>query len=142
MNTPLVQPHPSIDAVAIARLVQQFYGRAREDDLLGPIFAEAVQDWDHHISRISTFWTALVLKTGSYDGRPFPPHLPLKLQGQHFDRWLHLFEKTVDEIFPGDAGAIFKDRARRIADSFELAIATHAGKITVPRHVRRGNGEI
>ncbi|EEX96548.1 SEC-independent protein translocase TatC, partial [Brucella ceti M644/93/1] len=42
------QPHPSID-----RLVEIFYGRAREDEIIGPIFNRTVKDWDHHLARIS-----------------------------------------------------------------------------------------
>lgn len=137
MNTPLNQPHPSIDRASIDRLVATFYGRAREDAVIGPVFAKAVKNWDHHIARIGEFWSSVVLKTGNYDGRPLPPHLALALQGEHFDRWLMLFEQTAREVFPPEAAVIFIDRARRIADSFEMAIATHGGRIAAPRHSRR-----
>lgn len=131
------QPHPAIDVASIEALVATFYARAREDTLLGPIFAEVVHDWEHHIAQIAQFWSSVILKTGSYAGRPLPPHLRLNLQGQHFDRWLELFEQTAREIFPVEAAIIFIDRARRIADSFEMAIATHNGEISSPRHSRR-----
>ncbi|MFD1199312.1 group III truncated hemoglobin [Brucella gallinifaecis] len=131
------QPHPSIHKASISQLVNTFYGRAREDDLIGPIFAKAVSDWDHHLAQISEFWSSVILKTGSYEGRPMPPHLRLGLQGDHFDRWLELFEKTAREIFPPEAAVIFIDRARRIADSFEMAIATHGGTFSTPRHSRK-----
>lgn len=48
-----------------------------------------------------------------------------------------LFEQTAREVFPPEAAVIFIDRARRIADSFEMAIATHGGRIAAPRHSRR-----
>ncbi len=131
------QPHPAIDREAIARLVAAFYGRAREDALIGPIFNRTVTDWDHHIARIAEFWSSVLLRTGSYDGRPLPPHLRLGLAPEHFDRWLTLFEATAAEMFPPEAAMIFADRARRIADSFEMAIATQAGRITAPRHARK-----
>ena len=39
-----------IDEAMIERLVHTFYGRARRDPLLGPIFDSTVQDWERHIS--------------------------------------------------------------------------------------------
>ncbi len=65
-----------------------------------------------------------------------PPHLALNLENEHFDRWLELFEQTAQEIFPPKPPSFFVDRARRIADSFEMAIATHSGRIRAPRHSR------
>ena len=131
------QPHPSIDPASIEKLVATFYGRAREDEVIGPIFADALHDWDHHIAQIAAFWSSVILKTGNYEGRPMAPHLKLALKNEHFDRWLDLFEKTAREIFPPEAAIIFIDRARRIADSFEMAIATNTGQISAPRHSRR-----
>src|SRR5882757_6207992 len=52
--------HPLIDDPSIAILVRTFYGRAREDDLIGPIFNAAVTDWDHHIGKISDFWSSIM----------------------------------------------------------------------------------
>ncbi|MGM5026943.1 group III truncated hemoglobin [Tardiphaga sp. 862_B3_N4_1] len=125
---------PSLNEENIARLVQTFYGRAREDDLLGPIFNSAVTDWDHHIAQISDFWSSMMLKTGRYNGRPMRPHLVLPLKGEHFDRWLLLFEQTAREIFPAEVTEAFMIRARRIADSFEMGVASVRGEIAAPRH--------
>lgn len=126
--------HPDLTEENIAKLVATFYGRAREDDLIGPIFNAQVEDWDHHIAQISDFWSSMLLKTGRYDGRPMRPHLRLPIKGEHFDRWLLLFEKTAREIFDGDVAEAFILRARRIADSFEMGIATTRGEIARPRH--------
>jgi hemoglobin len=125
---------PEIDEASIARLVRTFYERAREDVLIGPIFTANVADWDHHIARITDFWSSIILRTGRYDGRPMRPHLMLPLQGEHFDRWLALFEQTAREVFSGEVAALFLDRARRIADSFEMGIASTRGEIVRPRH--------
>ncbi len=75
MTVLINQPHPSIDPASIEKLVATFYGRAREDEVIGPIFADAVHDWDHHIAQIAAFWSSVILKTGNYDGRPMAPHL-------------------------------------------------------------------
>jgi hemoglobin len=123
-----------IDEASIARLVRTFYGRAREDELIGPIFNRAVADWDHHIGKITDFWSSMMLKTGRYDGRPMRPHLVLPLTSAHFDRWLQLFEQTARDIFSADVAEAFVIRARRIADSFEMGIATTRGEIARPPH--------
>lgn len=123
-----------ITEAAIARLVRTFYGRAREDDVIGPIFNAAVQDWEHHLAQITDFWSSMMLKTGRYNGRPMRPHLMLPLKGEHFDRWLALFENTVREMFSPELAEGFIGRARRIADSFEMAIAGTRGEVTAPRH--------
>jgi len=126
--------HPDLSEEKIARLVATFYGRAREDDLIGPIFNAAVKDWDHHIAQISDFWSSMMMKTSRYNGRPMRPHLVLPLKPEHFDRWLALFETTAREIFEGDVAEAFIIRARRIADSFEMGLATVRGDVAKPRH--------
>lgn len=126
--------HPALTEENIAKLVATFYGRARADDLIGPIFNAAVADWDHHIGKITDFWSSMMLKTGRYNGRPMRPHLMLPLKSEHFDRWLQLFETTVRDIFEGDVAEAFMIRARRIADSFEMGVASVRGEIVGPRH--------
>lgn len=123
-----------IDEASIARLVRTFYDRARDDALIGPIFNGAVADWDHHIAQITDFWSSMMLKTGRYNGRPMRPHLRLPLRAEHFDRWLQLFEATAREIFPAEIAEAFIIRARRIADSFEMGVASVRGEIVSPRH--------
>jgi hemoglobin len=65
--------------------------------------------------------------TGSYHGRPMQKHLPLPVDGRHFDRWLELFAITARELCPPKAAAHFIERAQRIAESLELGIATTLG---------------
>jgi hemoglobin len=120
----------------IGELVTRFYGRVREDALLGPVFA-VVQNWDEHLAKLRDFWSSVVLMSGRYHGSPMRAHMPLSLVGDHFDRWLDLFEQTAREVCPPPAAALFIDKARRIADSFEMASATIAGRIAAPRHVLR-----
>jgi hemoglobin len=126
--------HPELTHAAIERLVRTFYARAREDALLGPIFNRAVADWEHHIAQITAFWASLMLGERGYSGRPMRPHLLLGLAGAHFDRWLALFEATSRELFSAEVAEAFLSRARRIADSFEMGIASTKGQVTAPRH--------
>lgn len=128
----------SIDEADIERLVHRFYGRVRRDDVLGPIFEAEVADWPEHLRNLTDFWSSVVLRTARYRGRPMAPHLRLGLKPDHFDRWLDLFEDTASTELPDRAAALFVDRARRIADSFEMAIASIDGRLHEPRHLKRG----
>lgn len=123
-----------IDEQMIEKLVRAFYQRIQADSVLGPIFAAKVTDWDHHIQKLCMFWSSVALLTGRYHGQPMRAHLNLPVDRSHFDRWLALFERTATELCPPPAAAHFVERARRIADSLELGIATTQGRIAVPRH--------
>ncbi len=136
-KNPLINPdiaHPDLSEALIADLVRTFYDRARRDDLIGPVFNAAVTDWEHHIGKIADFWSGVMLRTRRYDGRPMRPHLILPLEGRHFDRWLLLFEATARELCKPELAEAFIVRARRIADSFEMARASQRGEIARPRH--------
>lgn len=117
----------------IAELVDTFYARVRKDPLLAPIFAR-VGDWDEHLARLRAFWSSVALMSGRYHGQPMQAHFPLSIEPRHFDRWLALFEQTTADVCPPDAAAIFMEKARRIADSFEMAIAGRRSEIAGPRH--------
>jgi len=107
----------------ISDLVETFYGHIREDALLGPVFAGAIiGDWDPHLATMKSFWSAIIFHDGGYTGRPMPAHVKLKPQisPEHFERWLFLFEQTLDEIGAKPAAkTAFLERASRIADSFQ-----------------------
>jgi hemoglobin len=116
-----------IDEAMIQRLVYGFYGRVREDSVLGPVFAAQIDDWEPHLQRMCAFWSSVALASGRYHGQPMAKHLPLPIDAQHFDRWLTLFEKTAHELCPPKAAAHFVKMAQRIAESLELGIAGARG---------------
>jgi hemoglobin len=132
-----IKRQTGIDEPMIERLVRTFYGRVQLDPLLGPVFAERVTDWEDHMQRLCAFWSSVTLLTGRYHGQPMPKHARLPVDGTHFDRWLDLFEATAKEVCPPTAAAVFIDRARRIADSLEMGVATVKGEMYEPRHVKR-----
>lgn len=117
-----------LDEATLERVVRAFYGTARQDPLLGPVFAR-VADWEAHIARIVDFWSSVVLMTGRYHGNPMAAHLPLGLQPHHFARWLDLFERTAQAECGPEGAALLADRARRIARSLELGIAVQRGEL-------------
>ena len=116
-----------IDEPMIERLVHSFYAKIREDELLGPIFAARIQNWEPHLQQMCAFWSSVALMSGRYHGNPMAKHLPLPVNSVHFDRWLALFEETTRTICPPAAQAHFIERARRIAESLELGIASQNG---------------
>ncbi|MBI1622588.1 group III truncated hemoglobin [Aquamicrobium sp. cd-1] len=115
-----------LDETMIHAVVHGFYDQIRSDDLLGPIFNNAIADgdWPHHLAKMCDFWSSTLLRTGRYDGRPLPPHLAIPELGEHhFRRWLKLFRATVRSVCPPEVAALFMDRALRVSHSFRLAIA-------------------
>jgi len=121
-----------IDETMIEQLVRGFYARIGADELLGPIFAARIVDWEPHLQRMCAFWSSVVLQSGVYHGQPMRMHLPLPVDGQHFDHWLRLFERTAKELFSEPIARQFIERARRIARSLELGIATSQGTLLTP----------
>jgi hemoglobin len=116
-----------IDEAMIEQLVRGFYARIRTDSLLGPIFNSRIHDWEPHLQRMCAFWSSVVLSSGDYHGQPMRMHLPLPVDARHFDQWLSLFEQTARELFSDQIAEYFADRARRIAMSLELGIASSHG---------------
>jgi hemoglobin len=117
----------AIDDAMIERLVRAFYARVRDDALLAPIFAARIGDWEPHLERMCAFWSSVTLMSGRYRGQPTKMHQSLPVDVRHFDRWLDLFEQTAREVCSASAADHFIERARRIAESLELAIAGHNG---------------
>ncbi|MBL0371117.1 group III truncated hemoglobin [Rhizobium sp. KVB221] len=116
-----------IDDAMIERLVRSFCGKVRQHPVLGPIFNERVTDWEEHMQRLMAFWSSVMLASGAYGGSPMQKHLGLPVDSRHFDMWLRLFIGTVAEICPPSAGRLFAERALRIAESLEMAIAVELG---------------
>ena len=123
-----------LDETMIHNVVHGFYDGIRRDELLGPIFQQRIQpdEWPHHLAKMCDFWSATLLRTSRYEGRPLPPHLAIAGLGEaHFRRWLKLFRATVRRICPPEVAALFMERALRIAHSFRLAVAFSRGETTI-----------
>jgi hemoglobin len=114
-----------IDAPFIDQLVDAFYAKIRDDDLLGPIFAERIADWPAHLARMKTFWRSVLHNSGEFSGNPMLKHLAIPgLELRHFSRWLDLFYATLREAEGHRAATeLVGARARTIADSLLTAIA-------------------
>lgn len=103
----------------IKLLVDTFYNRIQNDDMLGIIFNQNIQNrWPEHLDKMYRFWQTILLEEYSYDGRPFPPHAHLPIQQVHFDHWLKLFSDTIDSLFVGKKVEEAKWRAQKMATMF------------------------
>ena len=94
---------------------------------MAPVFTR-VEDWDGHLTKLRAFWSSVML-IRPYHGQPMQAHFPLSIEPLHFDRWLALFEQATTDVCSPAAAAVFMEKARRIADSFEMAIAGRRGEI-------------
>ncbi len=123
-----------LDEKMIKDVVHGFYDEIRRDDLLGPIFegAIAADQWPVHLQKMCDFWSATLLRTSRYEGRPLPPHLAIEgLDEMHFRRWLTLFRAAVRRQCSPEIADRFMGFAYRIAHSFRMAVAFHLKKDTL-----------
>ena len=97
-------------------LVHTFYDKVRRDALLSAVFDGVVKDnWPAHLEKMTDFWSTILLYTRKYKADPMPKHLPLQVNQDHFERWLTLFNETIDELFYGQIAMNAKSRAKSIA---------------------------
>lgn len=122
-----IQQRTGIDEAMIERLVRRFYEHIQEDELIGPVFAARIEDWEPHLQRMFAFWSSVALMTGRYHGQPMAKHLPLPIDAKHFDRWLALFTRTAREQCPPQAAEHLIMLAKRVGESLELGIASAQG---------------
>ena len=107
----------------IKLLVDEFYGKVQEDELLGPIFNEVVQgNWPKHLEKMYGFWETICFNVRKYSGSPFQKHIPLPIEKKHFDRWLSLFHETVDHHFAGKLADEVKGRSAQMGMMFEYKL--------------------
>ncbi|MDF1793030.1 MAG: group III truncated hemoglobin [Thalassobaculaceae bacterium] len=117
-GTSLEPPFARVSEDDIARVVEAFYNRARDDAVLGPVFSRHVADWPAHFERLKAFWSSVLNLTGRYDGMPMRTHAEIgELTPAHFDRWLELFAETLAETVDPRTAREFLVRARSMADA-------------------------
>lgn len=138
-----------ITEARISELVDSFYAKIRDDEMLGPIFNAKIADWPPHLARMKDFWTSIAIESGRFRGNPMVKHLAIPgIERPHFDHWLALFDETLPEVMPNAAACDFlSDRAARIADSLMTGISIHrdgrlegqSGEIAVPNKKETAN---
>ncbi len=119
------------DRADIEFLVNRFYEKVGEDPLLGPIFNETAQvDWEEHLPKMYAFWSSILFGEGSYKGDPMAKHVQLAkktpLKEEHFERWLTLFQETIEPHFEGPMCEHVLQRARSIAGIMQYKVQASA----------------
>jgi hemoglobin len=94
------------DPVEIAEMVRRFYADVAQDDVLGPVFNDVAQvDWSAHLPKLTAFWCRALLSIPGYEGNPFRAHGEVHARSpftrEQFERWLELFEDTVEGGWSG-----------------------------------------
>ncbi len=105
----------------IEDLVRTFYARARRHPDLSRVFSE-VHDWEAHFQVVADFWSHALLGTTRYARSPFPIHLQLPIEPQHFEQWLTLFRQAASETLPADSTALALARAEHMTQSFKVGL--------------------
>ncbi len=115
----------------IETLVRNFYEQAIPDPIIGKFFTQVAHlDLEAHLPKIANFWEQMLFQRSVYEGSPMHAHLVLNskepMLPEHFERWLMLWESTVDQLFAGEKARMAKARAQMVAKSFSLGIASTA----------------
>lgn len=115
----------------IKLMVDSFYGKVRNDALIGPIFNGVIQNrWPQHLEKMYRFWQTVLLEEHTYYGAPFPPHAKLPVEQKHFDAWLKLWYVTIDEHFTGPRAEEAKWRGDKMAAMFLSKIEYYRANTT------------
>jgi hemoglobin len=129
--------HDIEDRADCERLVRAFYSRAMVDPLIGYLFVDVAKlDLEAHVPVIASFWETVLLGARSYSGGAFRPHVELHqkagLLSGHFERWLVLWNETVDELFAGERAELAKEHAVRVARAFYARLQAFPSPSTAP----------
>ena len=72
------------------------------------------------------FWETTLLQNNPYKGNPLAVHLKLNskqaLYKSHFDKWLYLFNDTIDLLYSGSNAELAKSRALSMATVMQIKI--------------------
>ncbi len=116
-----------LDRSDLELLIDQFYKRVLSNPEISFFFTEVVElDWETHLPRIVDFWESNLLGRGPYKGNPMHVHIDLnkrsKLEHNHFEVWLQLWEESIQANFDGPMAELAIKRAKQIAQLMQLKL--------------------
>jgi len=108
-------------------LINFFYDKVKKDEKIGFIFNKIIgSDWSHHLPLMYDFWNMVLFSQPGYAGNPTRKHVEIDkkipLQKEHFDRWLELWNETVDNLFIGEIANEAKNRASLMANLISIKV--------------------
>lgn len=104
----------------IVSLLNAFYDKAQKDEIIGDKFN--LLNMAEHTQIIADFWDGILFGTNGYRGDAFGKHLDLKLVAKDFERWITLFNQTIDINYSGPIADEAKHRAGTIAQVFQYKL--------------------
>lgn len=109
----------------IKLMVNTFYTHLQQDKELNHLFNEVAKlNWEKHLPKMYAFWETILFHKPVFKGNPMKAHMDLDnkspLKKEHFDSWLVIFRKTIDELFVGELAELAKQRAASVALSIQL----------------------
>jgi hemoglobin len=121
----------------IELLVNSFYERVQQDELIGHIFNDIAKvNWQHHLPKMYDFWETILFGQKGFKGNPMEVHFKLNqlhpLLAEHFERWKSIFFETVEEHFEGEFADFAKQKAQSIADLMFFKINIKDNPINIP----------
>jgi hemoglobin len=134
MDAPVTSTRDIEEHADIVQIVDHFYAKVRQDDMLGPIFDDIAKvDWSTHLPRLYSFWQTVIFGDGGFRGNPLGVHAKLlsetPLDWPRFQRWLSLFSATVDELHQGPRAGQMK----RAAEDMAHVIYSRINNVPDPR---------
>lgn len=107
---------PALDRAGIETLVHDFYGDVRRDELLAPLFDRIIgDDWSVHLDRLVEFWSTVMLGTRTFRGNVYGKHMVIDgVRPEHFLRWLTLWHRHTNRLFPDEVAEEFQRTAHGI----------------------------
>ena len=112
-------------------VVRRFYRAVIADPLLGPLFERFGVDWPRHIPKLEQYWEYVLLDRPSAAVNTIAAHAPVQratpFGRRHIERWLELWEETVDELYVGPVAARAKGRARQVGRALQAVARRQRG---------------
>ncbi len=118
-----------INDITIKRLIDHFYGKILDDDLVGPLFkahigGDRLEKWGDHLANMYRFWASVMNGTAQYKGSPHQVHARFahEAKSEFFERWLKLWFQSTTEVFEEEAALRFQKKAEMIAKSLHYTM--------------------
>jgi len=121
---------PIEDRKDIVVLVNTFYSKIRNDELLGPIFNSHIpaDKWSEHLSKLADFWETNLFGKANFKGTPSAKHINVDanlnhtIEQTHFGQWLNLWFETINELYEGELAEKAKNAAQKMSTGQYLTI--------------------
>ena len=116
----------------IDRFVDAFYERVLRDPLLAPMFLEVARvDLTEHLPRIKAYWRKMLLGHSDYQRHMMRKHRDVdaaeRFAPEHYERWLSLFEESLENHPMGASTERALMLARRVAGNMRQNLKRFPG---------------